>query len=95
MKKMLLTLLNQVPGHNVHLFNNVCKKKKQKKTLYSFIKVCHFFIHVQQNLPNDYAEENQPLFNQSYSDIYLSIIIHILEVSELKFIRESVTDGDK
>ncbi len=51
-----------------------------------------FFIHVQQNLPSCYVEENQPILNQSHHGMYLSAIIYILGGLELKFIGKSRTD---
>ncbi len=52
------------------------EKKQQHFFIFSYQSLS-FFIHVKQNLPNDYIEENQPLFNQSYRDIYPSIMIYI------------------
>ncbi len=68
MKFAFITLLDHIPGPSVHLFNSVYQKNsKNLNSLYSLSEY-HF-------MPNDYVEENQPIFNQSYHDMYLSIII--------------------
>ncbi len=47
-KNAFLTFLDHTSGHTVHLFENVCQKPHQSLS---------FFIHVKQNLPNDFVQD--------------------------------------
>ncbi len=50
------------------------KKKKKKLIDFAFFyQSLSLFVFVGENLPDDYAEKNQPIFNRSHHDIYLSI----------------------
>ena len=78
MKNAFLTLLDHIPGHIVHLFNNICQKiqKKPQKTisLYSYIKIQSCFLPLKQNMTCAYVGLNQPILtNNIVTSIHQSI----------------------
>lgn len=59
LKDVFLTLLDQICGHTMHPFNNVCPKSSNCISLYSYMKIQFYFLPVKQNKMCAYAGLNQ------------------------------------